>query len=187
MLKKVFIPGLLGAVVIYLCKIVFNVVFRLNVRVIMKQVPNERAIYEVLKGNITEPGVYLCNPALTSEGRFPDMEPVYGILYSGIGHESAGLGELLGLLITIGAPVIVAWMLSVTSERFISSYGKRVLFFTTIGFLLAVFGDLSRFGIGGYPMSHALILSARTVITWTLAGLAVAWRMHPRFLVTTKP
>ena len=187
MLKKVFIPGLLGALVLFLCTIVFNVVFGLNTKIAQKQVPNERVIYEVLKGNVTEPGVYLCNPALTSEWRFPDKEPVYGIQYSGIGHESAGIGELLGFLIILAAPIIVTWMLSVTSERFISNYAKRALFFTTIGFLLAVFGDLSRFGIGGYPISHALILSARTIITWTLVGLAVAWRMHPRLLVTAKP
>jgi len=107
MLKKVFIPGLLGTLVLFLCTIVFNVVFGLNTKITQKQVPNERVIYEVLKGNVTDPGVYLCNPALTSERRFPDKEPVYGIQYSGIGHESAGIGELLGLLIILAAPNIL--------------------------------------------------------------------------------
>jgi hypothetical protein len=187
MLKKVFIPGLLGAVVLILWTFIINVVFGFNSRITMRQVPNERVVYEVLKANVTEPGIYLCNPALTSEWRFPDNEPVFGIQYAGIGHEWAGIGESMGLLFLLAGPIIGAWMLSVTSERFISSYPNRVLFFTTIGILLAVFGDLKGFGIGGHPLPHALILTARTIITWTLVGLVVAWRMNPRFLVTAKP
>jgi hypothetical protein len=187
MMKRVLIPGLLAAVVYFLTTFVANVMFGFSNRITMKQVPNERAVYEVLRDNVTEPGIYLCNPALTADRRFPDNEPAYGIHYSGIGHESAGLGGILGLFIVIAAPIIATWMLSVTSERFISSYANRVLFFFTLGCLLAAFSDLNRFGIGGYPLSHALILSARTVLTWTLMGLVVAWRTHPRFLVPARP
>lgn len=187
MLNKVLIPGLLGATVLILWTFTLNVVFGFTNRFSMRQVPNERVVYEVLKANITEPGVYLCNPALTAEWRYPDNAPVFGIRYSGIGHESAAAGEFLDLLISLAAPLIATWMLSVASEKYLSSFANRVLFFTTIGLLLAVFSDLKGFGIGGQPLPHALILTAHTIITWTLVGLMVAWRMHPRFLLRAKP
>ncbi len=54
----------------------------------MKQIPNERQVYEMLKENIVAPGKYICNPALTSEGRFPANEPVLGVLYGSEGVET---------------------------------------------------------------------------------------------------
>jgi hypothetical protein len=77
------------------------------------------------------------------------------------------------------APTIGAWLLSLTSERILSNYFRKVLFFAGIGLLFAVFGDLSNFGIGNYPLSDALILAVYTIAIWTIVGLVVAWRMQP--------
>ena len=75
--------------------------------------------------------------------------------------------------------MLAAWMLSVTSVRILCSYPRRVLFFTVIGLLFAVFGDLMQFGIGGYPLKAALLLALNSIIAWTVVGLVVVWRIKP--------
>lgn len=177
--KRVFVSGLAGAVVLLVWTFVLNGIIGFNARLSMKQVPNEREVYTMLKTTITDPGRYLCNPALTPDGRFPDNEPVFGIQYSGAGHEAAGLGAILGLLQFLIVPMIGAWMLSMTSEHYRSRFFNRALFFVVIGVLVAITGDLNIFGIGGSPLSVALIFAVRTIVTWTVFGLAIALLMRP--------
>ena len=49
-----------------------------------------------------------------------------------------------------------------------------------IGLLFAIYGDLTSYGIGNYPLNGALAFAAYHMVTWTLVGLAVAWRIRPR-------
>jgi hypothetical protein len=145
----------------------------------MNQIPNESLVYETLKANIVEPGRYTCNPEPTPDGRFPQGEPVFGVLYSGVGHESAGGLMLFDFFSLLLAPIIGAWMLSQTSQRVMSSYMRKVLFFTAIGLLFALFSDLMNYGIGNYPLNNAIILAVHSIVVWTVVGLVVAWRMKP--------
>jgi hypothetical protein len=178
MLKKVAVAGLLGGVVLMVWTFLVNGILGFNARINMKQIPNERRVYDVLKEEIVEPGRYTCNPELGAEG-FPADEPAFSILYGGMGHGAAGKMMLIQLPLFFLAPMIGAWLLSFASREVLSSYGRKVLFFSLIGLLFAVFGDLTRSGIGGYPLQSALILAAHSVIVWTVVGLAVAWRMKP--------
>jgi hypothetical protein len=179
MLKKVIVAGLLGGVVLIVWTFVVNGLLRFEAGINMKQIPAERQVYEMLKEHITEPGRYVCNPELTSEGRFPNEEPVFSVLYGGMGHESAGEHMLVGLVVFLLSPIIAAWMLSQTSARVMSGYCRKVLFFVAIGFLFAIFGDLTSFGIGGYPAKDVVLLAANDIVVWTLVGLVVAWRIKP--------
>ncbi len=179
MFKKVIVAGLSGGIVLIIWTFVVNGIWGFSQRLEMKPIPNERQVYETLKVNIVEPGRYLCNPALTSEGRFPDHAPVFSVLYGGVGHESAGKMMWLELAISLIAPTIAAWLLSQTSARILASYLRKVLFFVTIGLLVAILGDLMKFGIGNYPLWDALILAGHTILVWTVVGLVVAWRMKP--------
>ena len=179
MMKRVFVSGVVGAVVLLVWTFVLNGLFGFNARLSMKQVPNEREVYNLLKTTIVEPGRYLCNPALTPDGRFQENEPVFGILYSGFGHEAAGIGVILGLLQFLIVPLIGAWMLSKTSERFQSRFINRFLFFVVIGFLVATTGDISSFGIGASPLTVALIFALRTIVTWIIVGMVIATLMRP--------
>lgn len=179
MLKKVIIAGMLGGIVLIIWTFVVNVLFGFKSSLEMKQIPNERQVYEILKENIVDPGKYICNPELTAERPFPDGEPVFGVLYSGIGHESAGKLMLIELVVFFLAPIIGAWMLSQTSRRIMSSYPRKVLFFVAIGLLFALFTDLTNFDIGSYPIKDAILLAINNIIVWTLVGLAVAWRIKP--------
>jgi len=111
MCKKVFVSGLVGAIVLLIWTFVINVLFSFNARFNMKKMPNERKVYSILKSTMTEPGRYLCNPALTANGRFPDSEPVFSIHYSGFGHEAAGIGVILGLFEFLITPLMGAWII----------------------------------------------------------------------------
>ena len=86
---------------------------------------------------------------------------------------------LIGLGLFFLAPTIGAWLLSQTSRQVMSSYHCKMLFLVAIGLLIAIFADLTSFGIGGYPAKDAVLLAANHLIAWTLVGLVVAWRITP--------
>ena len=180
MLKKVIVSGLLGGIVLVVWTFAANGILGFRNDVDGRPIPDERQVYECLKGNIVEPGRYSCNPELASSGMFPGEEPVFGITYSGMGHASAGRLMLVQLGLFFLAPLIGAWMLSRTSERVLASYPRKMLFFVAIGLLFAVFGMLTRYGIDSYPLTDALMLAAYDLIAWTLVGLVVAWRIQPQ-------
>lgn len=179
-MKKVVSAGFLGAIVMMVWTLAANGIFRFQNRIDMKQIAAERQVYEVLKENIVDPGRYICNPELNSEGRFPNESPVFSIIYSGMGHGSAGSLMLVGLVVFLLTPMIGSWMLSQTSDRIKSSYARKLLFFAAIGLLFSLFGDLTRFGIGSYPLKDAIALAVNHIVSWTLVGLVVAWRIQPQ-------
>ena len=178
MFKKVIVPGLLGGIVLILWTFIVNGVFGFKSSMDMKHIANENQVYEILKENINEPGKYTCNPQVTTSG-FPGNEPAFSILYGGLGHEAAGWLMLVQLPLFFLAPLLGALMLSFTSKKIMLSYIRRVLFFTGIGLLIALFSDLMNFGIGNYPPTDALIFALHDIVVWTVIGLVVAWRMRP--------
>lgn len=179
MWRRVILPGLLGGVVFVLWMFVVNGLFGFKASLDMKQVPNERQVYELLKENITEPGRYVCNPELTAERRFPEGEPVFGILNGGIGHEAAGRSALIQLVLFFVMPIAATWVLSLARGSVLSSYGRKLCFYTCIGFLIGVSSHMLDFGIGSRPLEDALIHTAHDILLWTFAGLAMAWRVKP--------
>jgi hypothetical protein len=146
----------------------------------MKQVPNEAQVYQILKQNIVDPGRYLCNPELTESNIFPENEPVFSILYGGVGHEAAGpLSVILDFIYAFITATLCAWLLSLTSEKIISSYPRKVFFILLIGLLFAVFSDLKKYGIGNYPLSDTLIMTLHNIILWTVLGLIIGLFIKP--------
>jgi len=174
MLKRVLLSGLLGGIVLLVWSFAASAIFGFNARVRMNQIPNERAVYSVLKENVVAPGAYMVNPEPTPGAGFPFGEPVYGVQCSGMGHEAAGRMLFAYPAILLVSSILVAGLLSMTSRRVLSRYSYKVLFVVGIGVLFAVFGELTKFEIGGYPAKSALLLAAYDVISWTLAGLVIA-------------
>jgi hypothetical protein len=187
MSTRVISAGLLGGVVLLVWTVVVDGLLGFRARIDMKQVPAERQVYETLKEHVVDPGRYAVNPALTSDRRFPEGEPVFSVLYGGVGHEAAGRFMLIGLALFLIVPVIGAWILSQMSGRVLSSYARKVAVFVAIGLLFALFTDLANLGIGGYPPGDAMTLAARHVIDWTLIGLVIAWRMGNARVDTATP
>ncbi|NNE46801.1 MAG: hypothetical protein HKN37_09095 [Rhodothermales bacterium] len=179
MRTKIITSGILGGIAMSIWMFVVNAVLGFEHSMQMKSITNEREVYDLLKASIVEPGRYACNPEGTPQKGFPDGEPVFSILYGGVGHEAAGAMMLVDLLIFFVATVIAAWMLSLLSTRFRDSYRNRVLFFAAIGLLFAVAIDVANYGIGGYPLDDTVILALHRIAMWVFVGLVVAWRMKP--------
>lgn len=177
MVRRVISAGLLGGVTLMLWTLVVDGMLGFRANIDMKQVTAEAQVYETLKEHIVDPGRYVVNPAVTADQPFPGDQPVFSVLYSGVGHEAAGRLMLVGLVVFLAAPMIAAWMLSQMSGRVLSSYARRVGVFVAIGLLFALFTDVASFGIGGYPLGDALKFAARHVVDWTLVGLVIAWRI----------
>ena len=179
MLKRTLLSAALGVVVLALWTFVVNSVFGFSNRVLMERIPDERQVYALLEETIVEPGAYLANPELAPGAGFPAHEPVFRVLYAGIGHEAAGSMIFVDLAVAFGAALLTAALLSMASATILSRYFHRFLFVVVVGLLLALFGDVAKFGIGGHPARTALLLAANTVGAWTLMGLAMAWSMRP--------
>ena len=96
-----------------------------------------------------------------------------------MGHGAAGRMMLVGLVVFVLSPIIGTWLLSQSSERVLSSYCRKVMFFVAIGLLFAIYSHLERSGIGGYPFRDAVALAANDIVVWMLVGLVVAWRLKP--------
>ncbi len=180
MAKKVILAGLLGGVALLMWAFVVNGMLGLRAGIDMKQVPGEREVYELLKESITAPGMYVLNPEVVEGEGFPGDEPVFSIAYSGLGHGSAGRLALLGLVLSFLIPLTGAWLMSHASQRTLSSFPRKVMFFFIVGILLALYYLFDRYGIARYPLGDALVLCLYDISTWVVVGLVIAWRMGPR-------
>ena len=178
MTRRVFVAGTLAFAVLTLWTFVVNVLFGFTARVAMNRVADEQAVYRVLKENITAPGLYIVNPALTTEWQYPAGEPVFGVSTSGVGHGAAGPMMFVEFGVALATALLVAGLLSAASPGVLSTWARRTGFVVAVGALLALTGDLSRFGIGGSPLGTAAAKAAVRVTGWTLAGLAMAWAMR---------
>jgi hypothetical protein len=182
-MKRVLLSGLVGFVVLALWTFVANGVFRFANRVEMNRVPDESSVHAMLKETVVEPGAYVVNPQPVEGVGFPAGEPAFGVLYAGFGHEAAGRMVFKDLGVGLVGTMLAAVLLSMASTGVLSRYWRRALFVALIGTLLAVFGDVAQFGIGGYPARSALLLAGNTIVSWTLMGLAMACAMgSPRDL-----
>jgi hypothetical protein len=179
MLRRVLVAGALGCLALFVWAFVANAFFEVGPRVKMNRVLDERQVHAVLTANVARPGVYLVNPALTEDGQFPDHQPVFSVSYAGFGHEAAFRMMFVELAFWFAAALLTAGLLSQASPRILAHYFLRVLFIGLLGVLLALVGELGRFGIGGYPFGSVLPLAVNTALSWTFAGLVMAWPVRP--------
>jgi hypothetical protein len=176
---RVLSAGLAGAAVMVVTAFVVNGVFGFTARLELRPVPNEAAVYPLLKESLVEPGGYVANPPVVPGRGFPPNEPVFRIRYAGVGHEAAGRLQLLRLAVVLVATTLAAWIASMASGRVLASYARRLGFFVLMGLWLAVFADVPQHDIGLHPWRSAVALAAYDVALWALAGAVMAWRLRP--------
>jgi hypothetical protein len=179
-MKKVLVGSLLGLVVMLAWFVVVDGMLGLTRSIRMKQLPNERVVYSFLEKHVEEPGRYVCDPEVTPQQEYPGDDPIFVVNYSGLGHADAGQEMVVGLLVMLLALVAGAGLLGNSSPRVLSGYASRLIFFATIGFVVAIFGLLNRFGLGAHSLGDALILAAHDMLAWGVAGLVVCRIVRPR-------
>jgi len=178
-MKRVLLAGLLGGLVFLASFMIVDGLLGFKRGIEMNELSNERLVYRFLKEQVKEPGRYVCNPEILPEQGFPGDAPIFIVQYSGLGHDDAGQEVLVGLIVMFLAPFFGAWILANASSRILSNYGNRLLFFSGIGIVMALFGIITRFSIGGYPLGNALILTLHDLVVWVLIGLVIAWYVKP--------
>ena len=177
MTREVLLSGLLGGIVILTWLVITNGPLPLSGDR-PKAIPNDKGIHTELKERLTEPGLYYC-PGSSEENRalYPDYgnEPLFTITVSGRTPDKF-VGQLISELLCIFiAPVIAAWLLSMTSERILARFSRRVLFVIFLGLFLAVYGGIS----SEKPLDLTILSSLHKLTTWALAGVVIAWRIKP--------
>lgn len=182
MKKEIFISGLLGGAVIFISMILFHAILPFKSNIIMNTVSDQYGLQKALTAEITKPGIYT-NPYLSPQksSSIPDYlnQPLFNIIYKGETHSTVpGLFTFPALMIFI-APAIAAWLLSVTSEKILSKYGRRVLFITVLGLFMAVFCDILQMSTGLLTNEYYLFSAITNIVIWVLAGLVIAWRIKP--------
>jgi len=176
---RVLGAGLLGAAVMVLAVFVVSGIFGFTARLELRSVPNEAAVFALLKETVVEPGGYMVNPPVVPGQGFPANEPVFSIHYAGFGHGAAGRLELLRLVTVLVATMLAAWIVSLASARVLASYWRRFGFFVLMGLWLVSFSGVPRYGIGQHPLRSAAALGAFDLGLWVLAGAAMAWCLRP--------
>ena len=178
-MKRIVLAGLLGGAVFLVWFIIVDGILGFKRGIEMKQLSTERSVYTFLTEHVTEPGRYVCDPEVLPEQRFPGEDPIFVVQYSGLGHADAGQEMLVGLVIMFLAPFLGAWVLANASSRVLSGYGRRILFLLGVGAVMSLFGIMTRFSIGGYPLGDTLALTLHDLVVWIVAGLVIAWLVKP--------
>jgi len=180
--KRIIVAGVLGTVVMIVWVMFSFAVLRIGGKSI-KPVPDQAELHAALKSRITQPGTYACLYVSSEQemAQFPNYlnEPVYAITYKGYTHSTVPGFRNLGVLSILFAPVLAAWLLTRTSESVLKRYAIRVLFVMMLGLFVAMAGDWPRAVADEQQASSLLLTTANTIVTWLLAGLAIAWRIRP--------
>lgn len=174
MLRRVVLSAMLGFLVLVTWTFVTNAIFGFTARVRLSEPPYSASLHSALKDAVVEPGAYMVNPPKTDSGTFPAGEPVFAVTYAGFGHEAAGRGMIIEMLIKLASVLLVATLLSLASPRVLARYGSRVAFVAIVGLFLALSGEMPHYGIGGYPLRTALLVAGYAFMSWLVAGVAIA-------------
>ena len=178
-MKRVLLAGLLGGVVMIVWLIVVDAFLGFGRSIDMNQLPEERTVYAFLVEHVKEPGRYVLNPEVLPDQRFPGDDPIFGLHYTGLGHDDAGQEMLIGLVVMLLSPIAGAWLLANSSPRTLSRYSRRVAFFAIIGVVVALMGVGARFGLASYSLGDASAWGIHDLGAWVCAGLLVSRFVRP--------
>ncbi len=183
MAKEILISGFLGGVVVFLVLAACRIFLPGVARTELQPMPGQELVHAVLKAQITKPGVYICPylPPDRRSGPYPDYlnEPIFAVTYRGTTHATVPGFVSVGVLSFLLAPMVAAWLLSQASTKVMATYSRRVIFVVTLGLFVAFSSDLLRAMIDELPFSVVVGMMGVSMITWTLAGLILAWRIKP--------
>lgn len=172
MKMRILIAGVVSVVVLFAWSFVANAILGMRPSVTMHRPANEAEVYDVLSKNILSPNGYVVQSAANVQG--PTTDPVFAVRNSGLTHADAGLTMVWHLMLWLIASLLVAELLSVTHQRILRSYPRKVLFVATCGLVIATLSELSQFDIGGLPLRSAGVLALSSFVGWVLAGLGMA-------------
>ncbi len=181
-MKKVFLGGLVGGIILFLWSFLAWVILPLHSPT-LHEIPNEDAVISALNLALPAHAVYTFphNPG-TSAGEAAQNAwaekvkrgPGGMIIYSPSGADPMMAGQMVGgVIIDILSALIVAWLLT-RSTALTASYLSRVAFCGMFAIFAAFFDYLTMWNWMGFPADFTTALIVDGLIAWLLAGLAIA-------------
>lgn len=153
----------------------------------MKQVPNEAAVMDAMKANITEPGFYFI-PGMDMSKTPSDEEmaaftakhkggPTATIIYQSTGSDIMTPRQLgTELASNIAAALVVGLILTFAAVGF----GRGVIISTLVGLTGWLSINASYWNWYGFPTSFVTAELIDQVVGWFLSGLVLAFILRKR-------
>ena len=169
-MKRVLLAGLVGGLTLFAWESVAHLVLPLG-QAGIKTLDNEQAVVSSLKDNEKKGGLYFF-PAAAANGQVPPGPS--GILAF---QPNASMSMMPSQLVTqlgadIGAMILAGLMLSQAGA--FAGFGRRVLFFTTLGMLPALRTDLSYWNWYGFPWVYTASQFLVNIVGFCVAGVVMA-------------
>jgi len=167
-MKKILLLSLLAGVVMFVWGFTSWAVLPWHMSTANK-FTDEIAVSQVLKANAPEKGVYFLPYAEEDHG--PEQVGAFANVLPGGTAMNMGVMMLTGLIVNILAAVIGLYLLSMTCG--LSFWGK-VGFFTLVGLAIGFVSHAPYWNWFSFSTPYVAVMILDTIITWFLAGLAVA-------------
>ena len=187
--KRILLGSLVGSVVVFVVSSIWHLTPGLG-EIGVKALPAEETVLAGLSTSIHEPGFYYfpapnMAPGRTKEQRKADQAaylekyrrgPSGGLVYrpGGEGGEELNFGKLMAyqFLFGLAGSFIIAWVLALTAGS--TTFGSRAW----LALLIALFGGivyaLPEWNWYGFPASYTIASIASMLVSWGIAGLAMA-------------
>ena len=185
-MKKIILPSLLAAVVVFIWMFISWTVIPWH-NMDMKPI-NDQALIEQMRASMTEPGIYLYPgvPEDQSEAgmqKWTDMYKagplVHFMVYNPQGAEwEMALPMLSSFLINFISAFIAAALLMMTLAQN-PGFMRRVIFVMMLGLFAGFVGPFVEWNWWKFPFGHTIVGVIDLCVTWFLAGLVLAWKIKP--------
>jgi hypothetical protein len=184
--KRILLGSLVGSIVVFVVSAAWHMTPTLG-EIGVKALPAEDTVRAGLRTSLHEPGLYYFPAPDMSAGRTKEQvkadQAAYleryrsgpsGILVYHPGGEELNFGKLMGyqFLFGLAGSFVIAWILALTAGS--TTFGSRA----SLVLLIALFGgivySLPEWNWYGFPASYTIASIASQVLSWSIAGLAMA-------------
>ncbi|HVO80551.1 MAG TPA: hypothetical protein VMT28_07460 [Terriglobales bacterium] len=184
--KRILWGTLVGSLVVFVVSSIWHMASGLG-EVGIQNLPNEDAVLSAMHSSVSKPGLYFF-PGMTppagrsSEQRRADQTAYLakfkagpnGILIYHPDGEELNFGKLLTIqfLVGLAASFLLCWILAATIEA--TTYWKRISMVVAITLFAGIIFDIPYWNWYGFPTNYTLVHMAGWVVSWGIAGLAMA-------------
>lgn len=185
-MKRIFIAGVLGAIVYFMWGMSAWLVFHLHDSTVTG-ITSDEAITKVLQEQDLETGVYVApwpedeaNPSPEFLSR-SEAGPIYSIYYHKEGSPPMPPSTMIaGFIINFLNSSLAACLLSGAVTGCCRSYAQRVGFCTGLGIFVGLAGHAMYWNWMHFPLDYTIMFIVDVTIGWTLTGLVIAAIIKPQ-------
>ena len=184
-MKKIIIPSLLAAVVIFVWSSISWMVIGWHMIDIFN-LPDESVVQQ-MDATITEPGIYIY-PGYPTDESEAGMEawtnkhlagPLMFMVYEPNGSDPMPAGMFIkGFLLNFITAFFASVLLFMTLAQN-PSFWRRVTFVVMLAVFAGFMFPFSEWNWWSYPLGYTLINVADGILTWFFAGMVLAWKIKP--------